>query len=155
MSGLVLLFSKDQDRKGIGSMSVTKVNHETAQKALEAQAKKVTDADVEKVLQKKEEIEAKFAAHGPLGRFIADVQILFSLVQDYIQGKYRVVPWWSIAAVVAALLYVVNPFDLVPDAIPLVGALDDALVVAVCLSAVQQDLHKYVEWKKNQPAEAQ
>jgi uncharacterized membrane protein YkvA (DUF1232 family) len=54
------------------------------------------------------------------------------------------------AAIVAALLYVLSPIDLLPDFIPIVGYVDDALVVAACLALVEQDLINYKEWKKQQ-----
>ena len=72
---------------------------------------------------------------------------MISIVQDYFNGKYRKIPFYSIAAIVAALLYVFNPFDLIPDAIPVIGLVDDALVVGVCLMLVEQDLIEYKEWK--------
>jgi uncharacterized membrane protein YkvA (DUF1232 family) len=44
----------------------------------------------------------------------------------------------------------INPFDLVPDVIPFVGALDDASVIAACLFLIERDLFKYREWKIGQ-----
>ena len=51
---------------------------------------------------------------------------------------------------IAALLYVLSPIDLIPDFIPVVGYVDDALVVAVCIKLVQADLDKYRDWKLKQ-----
>jgi uncharacterized membrane protein YkvA (DUF1232 family) len=126
------------------------VDEKKAGEELKKRAEKVTDEDIEKVLRKREEIERKFSAHGTLGCFISDIKLLFALIQDYFKGQYREVPFWSIAAIVAALLYVLSPFDLIPDFIPIIGYLDDAAVVAFCLKMVEQDLLKYKEWKKNQ-----
>ena len=42
---------------------------------------------------------------------------MFSLIRDYWYGHYRAIPWKSIAAVAGALLYVLNPLDLIPDLI--------------------------------------
>ena len=128
-------------------MAKKEISKEEASKVLEQGAKKVRDDDLEKVIAKADQIEDKFKAHGPLGRFIKDVKIMISLVKDYFNGSYREIPWWSIAAVVTALLYVLNPVDLIPDFIPVVGLLDDAAVVGVCLLAIEQDLEKYKEWK--------
>ncbi len=52
------------------------------------------------------------------------------------------------AAVTAALLYFVNPIDLVPDFLPLVGYLDDAAIIAVCFKIIQADLRKYAKAKR-------
>lgn len=128
-------------------MAKKEISKEEASKILEQGAKKVRDDDLEKVIAKADQIEDKFKAHGPLGRFIKDVKIMISLVKDYFNGSYREIPWWTIAAVVTALLYVLNPVDLIPDFIPVVGLIDDAAVVGVCLLAIEQDLEKYKEWK--------
>jgi len=127
---------------------MAKVTKKQAKDALEKGIKNVTEDDLKTVFNKRDEIEEKFKGNGPLGKFIADLKILFSIIQDYISGEYREIPWYSIAAIVAALLYVLNPFDLIPDFIPVVGYVDDALVVAACLVLVRQDLHNYADWKK-------
>ena len=49
-----------------------------------------------------------------------------------------------------ALLYVFNPFDLMPDVLPFIGALDDAAVVGACLMLIERDLRQYRSWKENQ-----
>jgi len=113
-------------------------------------AQNVTEKDVEKVISKSEEIKKKFSARGPLTRFIEDGQLLLAIVKDYWSGAYRQVPYGSIAAIVFTLIYVLNPFDLVPDILPVVGQVDDAAVLGGCLILVEQDLHKYREWKQGQ-----
>ena len=54
--------------------------------------------------------------------------------------KDRRVPWWAKALLPALLLYLAMPVDLIPDFIPVLGHLDDLLVVllvvAVLLRAV-------------------
>jgi uncharacterized membrane protein YkvA (DUF1232 family) len=123
----------------------------TSQKADEAfvkeGAKKITDEDVEQVVNKAEAIKKKFSMGGPLARFVEDGQLLIAVVKDYWTGTYRQIPYYSIAAVVFSLAYVFNPFDLIPDVIPVVGEVDDALVVGACLLLVEEDLHNYKKWK--------
>ena len=113
-------------------------------------AQKVTEKDLEKVINKSEEIKKKFSAKGPLARFIEDGQLLIAIVKDYWSGEYRQVPYGSIASIVFTLIYVLNPFDLVPDMLPLIGQLDDVAVMGACLILVEQDLHKYKDWKQGQ-----
>lgn len=113
-------------------------------------AEKITEKDVEKVVDKSEEIKQKFASRGPLRRFIEDAKLLIALIKDYRVSRYRQVPYGIITAAVFALLYVFNPFDLVPDVLPIVGAVDDAAVVGACLLLVEQDLNKYRNWKQGQ-----
>jgi len=112
-------------------------------------AEKVTDKDIEKIVNKSEEIKKKFTGRS-LGRFIQDAQLLISVVKDYWFGKYRQVPYGAVAAIVFTLIYIFNPLDLVPDVLPIIGEVDDAAVMAACLILVEQDLYKYKDWKQAQ-----
>jgi len=64
----------------------------------------------------------------------AKAALLWRLLKD------RRVPWWAKALLPALLLYLAMPVDLIPDFIPVLGHLDDLLivllVVAVLLRAV-------------------
>ena len=129
----------DQDvQKKLGSVDV---------KFVEGGARRITDEDVEEVVNKAEAIKKKFSLKGPLGRFIEDAQLLLSLVKDYWSGTYRRIPFMAIAAIVFTLLYVLNPWDFLPDFLPVIGQLDDAAVVTICLVLVEQELHSYQAWK--------
>lgn len=110
-------------------------------------AAKIKDTDFNKVLEKSEAIENKFAHARPLSRFFEDFKLLMAVVSDYRKGVYRKIPRWSIAVIVFALLYVLNPFDIIPDFIAFIGYLDDAAVVAGALLLVEKDLNEYKEWK--------
>ena len=44
----------------------------------------------------------------------------------------------------------INPFDIVPDVLPFVGAVDDASVIAACLFLIERDLLQYRDWKIGQ-----
>jgi uncharacterized membrane protein YkvA (DUF1232 family) len=114
-------------------------------------AEKVTSKDIQTVDERAEEINNKFSARGPLKRFIEDGRVLTALVRDWRAGNYRQALYGTIAAVVFGLIYVFNPFDLVPDILPFVGALDDATVIGALLMLVERDLKKYRSWKENQP----
>jgi uncharacterized membrane protein YkvA (DUF1232 family) len=130
-------------------MEMKEITQEQAEGELYKKAEKVTEDDLQKVLNNQAGIESKFRDNGPLIRFISDLKLLFGIIRDYIKGEYREIPWWSIAAIVASLLYVLSPIDLIPDFIPGRGYVDDAMVVASCLSMVRKDLQKYEEWKTN------
>ena len=115
-------------------------------------AEKVTDKDIEQVVENSEEINKQFSARGPLKRFIADGKMLMALLRDYRAGNYRRALFGTIAAAAFALIYVFNPFDIVPDVLPIIGAVDDASVVAACLMLIERDLMRYRDWKLNKPA---
>ena len=113
-------------------------------------AQNVTPKDVEKVISRSEEIQRKFSTKGPLARFVEDGKLLIAIVKDYWVGAYRQIPYGSIASIVFTLIYVFNPFDMMPDMLPIIGQLDDVAVMGACLILVEQDLHKYKDWKEGQ-----
>jgi len=103
----------------------------------------VTEREVEKVVDRAEDIQRKFHSRGPLRRFVDDGRLLLALVKDYWTGRYRRVPFGVIAAAVFTLIYVLNPLDLMPDVLPFIGQIDDATVVGACLVLLERDLLAY------------
>lgn len=115
---------------------------------------KIKETDLVKVVNKSEEIQKKFRSRGPLQRFIDDGKLLIAAVKDYWSGRYRRLPWGTVAAIVFTLLYVFNPLDLVPDVLPIIGEVDDAAVIAACLFLIEADLLKYKDWRDTTPPPA-
>jgi len=68
-------------------------------------------------------------------------------------------PCWVKAILIAALGYVIFPFDLYPDFIPIVGFLDDITIVGLVLgnleNLVTDDIRKRVDERMSEPLEAQ
>jgi len=58
--------------------------------------------------------------------------------------KYR---WWIIAG---TLIYVLSPFDILPDFIPFIGEIDDAVLVTLVATEVSQLLLDRLKSSKNQ-----
>jgi len=125
-------------------------NQKDAREQLDAEASKVHRSDLETLLERQRAIEEKVKGSGKLARFSGDIKLMFSMIRDYWYGNYRSVPWKTIAAVAGALLYVLNPLDVIPDLLFGFGFIDDAGVVALCLKLVESDLLRYAEWKEHQ-----
>jgi uncharacterized membrane protein YkvA (DUF1232 family) len=88
---------------------------------------------------------------GLLSRLIGNFKLLYSLIKDYWKGKYRKVSPWSILVFIAGIVYVVSPIDIIPDFLPLVGQIDDAVILVLCMYFLEKDLQKYREWKIKNP----
>ncbi|HEY8041697.1 MAG TPA: DUF1232 domain-containing protein [Polyangiaceae bacterium] len=78
----------------------------------------------------------------PVGRLrglTRDVQTLFELLLD----RSYPVPWRTTAAIVFALGYFLMSIDVIPDVVPVLGFLDDALVVAEVVYLLSGDLRRF------------
>jgi uncharacterized membrane protein YkvA (DUF1232 family) len=101
--------------------------------------------DVETV---REGVPSKLAALRPLLRggrlgslrdLVRDAGTLFEMLVD----RSFPVPWRTTAAIVFALGYFLMSIDVIPDVIPVVGFLDDALVVAEVVYLLSGDLRRF------------
>ncbi len=75
--------------------------------------------------------------------------ILGRLLRAYAQGEYRAVPWKSLLLVVAAILYFINPIDLLPDLMPVVGLTDDLAVLFMVYKSIGADIDNFLMWEKS------
>lgn len=83
----------------------------------------------------------------------SDFAKLMRMLGSYAKGDYRKVPWTSLVTGLLAVMYFVNPMDLIPDFILGTGYLDDASVIAFCLNGLRKDLAEYVRWEAEQPSD--
>lgn len=111
------------------------------------QANNFSADDIDGVLKDEEEGKKK-AKTGVLASSYEDICDLFAMLKAYVHGKYRDVPWKSIAAIGAALAYLICPIDLVPDFIPVIGLIDDLAVIGLCVGMVKNDLEKFRNWRR-------
>ena len=74
---------------------------------------------------------------------------VIDLLTAYVDGKYRCVPKRMLVAMVAGILYVVSPINLIPDFIPVIGWLDDIAVFTIIMDmGVSAELKKFRAWEK-------
>lgn len=81
-----------------------------------------------------------------------DLRTLTRYAKAWAKQEYRAVPWKSLLYAVAALIYFVNPIDLVPDAILGLGFVDDVAVIGFVANAIRQDLSDFKVWEKGEAA---
>lgn len=92
---------------------------------------------------------AKARRHrGALRAAADDLAALIALVRARVRGEYRQVPWRSLVAATAALVYFVNPFDAIPDTILLAGLVDDVAVIGLVAAAIRRDLEQFRRWDR-------
>jgi uncharacterized membrane protein YkvA (DUF1232 family) len=77
----------------------------------------------------------------------AYLQAMLRLLRAYSRGEYRNVPVTALISIIAAIAYVVNPFDLIPDVVPFLGFLDDAAVIAFAVRKTKDTLDNFMIWE--------
>jgi uncharacterized membrane protein YkvA (DUF1232 family) len=97
--------------------------------------------------QVREKINEQEHDPGPLDEVWDYLTLLLRLVQAYVRREYTEIPVKSLVLIVAALIYFVNPFDLVPDTIPVAGFIDDAVVLTWVIRQLRIDLDKFRAWE--------
>lgn len=86
---------------------------------------------------------------GKLAEIWSDIKTMASMLRDWGTREYVEIPWKTLAAMAGAILYFVNPLDIIPDFIPIVGYLDDFFVITFAIQLTKDDLDKYRIWKEN------
>lgn len=104
--------------------------------------------DEEKFEKLIQQLEKKLKKIPGIGKNISDLVCAISLVRSYIKGEYREIPVGSIVGIVSALIYVVAPVDLIPDAIPGIGFADDGAVILFVLKSISNDIDDYKVWRR-------
>ena len=74
-----------------------------------------------------------------LKAYVEDLQLAYKMLRD---------PHFQMAKetktiLIIALLYIISPIDLIPDAIPLLGLVDDVLVAGYALRQASAELERY------------
>lgn len=67
----------------------------------------------------------------------------FNYVSDVFSGRYRDYSMTALITLVAGMVYVVSPIDIIPDFIPVVGFTDDITVFLFVLKSINDELEKY------------
>jgi uncharacterized membrane protein YkvA (DUF1232 family)/predicted Ser/Thr protein kinase len=77
----------------------------------------------------------------------AYLQTMLRLTRAYYRGEYCPVSDDALLWIVAALKYLVDPFDLIPDKTPFLGFVDDANVVELVKEKTRRTLDDFMKWE--------
>lgn len=76
------------------------------------------------------------------------------MMRAYATRQYTMMPWKSMVIAVAGVIYFLDPFDLIPDFIPVGGFVDDITVLMWVFSSLKGELDRFLEWEKAHLLEA-
>jgi uncharacterized membrane protein YkvA (DUF1232 family) len=83
----------------------------------------------------------------PIALIKEDILLLLAVIAAYITGKYKKIPFKTLAMILGALTYFLSPFDVILDFIPIIGFLDDVFVITMVLKFAHDDLQAYKAWE--------
>src|SRR5947208_12287204 len=83
----------------------------------------------------------------PFKEYWPYLQTMLRLVRAHHRGEYDQIPSNALLWIVAALNYLVDPFDLIPDATPVLGFIDDATVIEFVADKTRQTLDDFMMWE--------
>lgn len=90
-----------------------------------------------------------FKLMGLFTQAIDNLKIMQYLWRDYRNGHYHIFPVKAFAAIGLLLAYILNPFDLISDFVPLWGQLDDFGIFMFCLYLLDKETTQYQLWREN------
>ncbi|MCK5781567.1 MAG: DUF1232 domain-containing protein [Flavobacteriales bacterium] len=76
-----------------------------------------------------------------------ELSTLLRLLKSWGKGDYKNISRKTILSIIAALLYFVNPIDIIPDIIPVFGFTDDATILFFVLNKIRKELDEFENWE--------
>ena len=83
----------------------------------------------------------------PFKELWAYFQAMLRLIRAYYRREYRNVSLQNLVMIIGAIIYILNPFDLIPDWIAGFGFADDAVVLAFAVRQTRQTLDDFMTWE--------
>jgi uncharacterized membrane protein YkvA (DUF1232 family) len=84
---------------------------------------------------------------GPFADTWPYLMAMIRVIRGYQRGEYRDMSAPKLLIIIAAIIYFVSPFDVIPDWIPVLGHIDDAFVISLALKSVRADLDTFMAWE--------
>jgi len=110
-------------------------------------------ADVHEVMKHEVDLREQAGALMAEGLPLFSHQLLLALdcLRDHLNGQCPQIPYHTITLMAGAVYYFAERVDVVPDFLPRIGHLDDAVVMALAFETADAGLRRYCSWKGIEP----
>jgi len=112
-------------------------------------AARIAPADVTTLMSQEATIRAKAREiRDPhLLPFRAQLELALDCLRDHVDERCPQIPYYTISLLGAAALYFSDELDAIPDFLPHIGNLDDAVVMGIACQLGADGLRRYCDWK--------
>lgn len=137
----------------------TKISDEEIKAAINSYSsdavKVISDpAETEKLISKFRKWLRKGKDYPVIGKSADDLAYMTELLEDYRNKIYTDISISDLVVLVAILIYVLSPIDIIPDVVPGIGFLDDTVVIIFALkTCLNKELEKYKIFRKYEKKE--
>src|SRR5262249_35194792 len=115
---------------------------------LREKADQLAPADLQTLLSQVDSVRERAVKerdnHPRLGRH---VELALRLLADHADGHCPQIPYHTVSLLAVAVLYFIDPLDVIPDWIPGVGTSDDALMFELAFALGRPGIERYCTWK--------
>lgn len=70
------------------------------------------------------------------------------MLSAWYKQEYRNISPTTVTTLIAAVLYIVNPLDVIPDFIPFIGQIDDFLIISLVVRRLNKEIERFMAWEK-------
>jgi uncharacterized membrane protein YkvA (DUF1232 family) len=115
---------------------------------LREKADQLAPADLQTLLAQVDEVrERAIKERNTHPRMERHVELALRLLSDHAEGQCPQIPYHTISLLAVAMLYFIDPLDVIPDWIPGIGTSDDALIFELAFELGRPGIERYCTWK--------
>jgi uncharacterized membrane protein YkvA (DUF1232 family) len=75
---------------------------------------------------------------------------MMRMLKSWYAREYTGLSKNAVVGLIASAIYIANPLDLIPDFIPLIGKLDDRLVIGYFVKQLNVEIQRFMAWEVEQ-----
>jgi uncharacterized membrane protein YkvA (DUF1232 family) len=83
-----------------------------------------------------------------ISEFVAKIKSLYRMVKMGWNGEYTGIPKARLVMGGLALAYLVSPVDIIPDALPFIGFIDEAALLIWLVKQANDEVVKFEQWEQ-------